>query len=193
MNPLRTIRVVVCLLVLTLSWNVLTGAQKTVTTGPQLWSSDFALHAYFVDRFLESPGNGIGRVYQPPMALTDSMRLRITSRETYKLDSFDLVGVGKHPEPVAFLGRTHQRVAMLRQTRTLTPFETRALAELASGEDVAVQKDETGGRAIVGALRAKEDCLRCHGGKTGDVLGALSYRLTLEEPLSAAVSLSKSH
>jgi hypothetical protein len=143
------------------------------------WSSDYDLHAYFVDRFLESPGNGISRVYQDPMALLESMRLRITSRDTYRLESLDLIGVGKHPEPVVFLGRRHQTVSMNRQTRPLSSFEKRAIAELRAGEDVAVQADDVS-RVVVGALRARQDCLKCHGGETGDVLGALSYRLTAE-------------
>jgi len=153
------------------------------------WSSDYDLHAYFVDRFLESEGNGISRVYQPPMSIRESMRLRITSRETYSLDSFDLIGVGKHPDPVAFLGRHHESVAMLRQTRPLTSFESRAVAELIAGEDVAVEANQAG-RFVVGALRAKEDCLKCHGGKTGDVLGALSYRLTPAEPRNSVVAVN---
>jgi hypothetical protein len=152
------------------------------------WSSDYDLHAYFVDRFLESPGNGISRVYQAPMSIRDSMRLRITSRDTYRLESFDLIGVGKHPDPVAFLGRRHQTVSLNRQTRALTAFEERAVAELKAGEDVAVEANETG-RFVVGALRAQEDCLKCHGGKTGDVLGALSYRLTSAEPMNSSIAL----
>ena len=189
MNPVRSIRIVACLVTLALSWKVLTGAQNPKLVPPLpdnvQWSSDHQLHAYFVDRFLESEGNGISRVYQPPMTLRESMRLRITSRDVYKLDGFDLIGIGKHPAPVAFLGRNRHTVSLGRQTRPLTTFEERAISELTAGEDVAVQSDPTG-RAIVGALRAKEDCLRCHGGKTGDVLGALSYRLTPAETLKPA-------
>ena len=83
------------------------------------WSSDYDLHAYYVDRFLASEGNGIGRVVQWPMSIRESMRLRITSGDTYRLESFDLIGIGKHPNPVAFLGRYHQTVATLRQTLRL--------------------------------------------------------------------------
>jgi len=178
----------------------LTGAETLYTTTellkrlrPQLanvqWSSDYDLHTYFVDRFLESPGNGISRVYQDPMSLRDSMRLRITSRDTYKIESFDLIGVGKHLDPVAFLGRRHQTVVLNRETRPLTAFEQRAVAELKAGEDVAVENNETG-HFVVGALRAQEDCLKCHGGKTGDVLGALSYRLISAQPVNSAVALN---
>jgi hypothetical protein len=151
------------------------------------WSSDHDLHAFYVDRFLESEGNGITRVVQIPMAIQESMRLRITSRDTYKLDSLDLIGVGKHPDPVAFLGRSHRTVWTQRETRPLSAFEKRAIAELTAGEDVAVESDYNG-RLVVGALRAQEDCLKCHGAKTGDVLGALVYRLT---PAAALNSIGR--
>jgi hypothetical protein len=153
------------------------------------WSSDYDLHAYFVDRFLESPGNGISRVMQDPMALQDSMRLRITSRDTYELESLDLIGIGKHPAPVGFLGRRHQTVSMNRETRALTAFEEKAVAELKAGEDVASETGRTG-RVVVGALRAREDCLKCHGGNPGDVLGALSYRLIPAGPVNSVVALT---
>jgi hypothetical protein len=151
------------------------------------WSSDYDLHVYYVDRFLASEGNGISRVIQLPMSIRESMRLRITSRDTYRLESLDLIGIGKHPNPVAFLGRYHQTVATLRQTRPLTTFEKEAVAELSAGEDVAIRAGESE-RLVVGALRAQKDCLMCHGAKIGDLLGALSYRLTPAQPLNAVVA-----
>jgi hypothetical protein len=151
------------------------------------WSSDYDLHAYYVDRFLASEGNGISRVLQWPMSIRESMRLRTTSRDTYRLESFDLIGIGKHPNPVAFLGRDHQTVATLRQTRPLTAFEKKAVAELSAGEDVAIWTGKSE-RVVVGALRAQKDCLTCHGAKMGDLLGALSYRLTPAQPVNAVVA-----
>ncbi len=63
------------------------------------------------------------------------------------------------------------------------------MAELESGEDVAVEVAGTA-RFVVGALRAQEECLRCHGGRTGDVLGALSYRLSRGEPVNSVTALN---
>ena len=169
MSPIRLCRIAAC--VLTLS--VFCVTQITAQTQ---WSSDYALHTYFNNRFLESPGNGMTRMYGDPMRVHDLMRLRITSADTYKLERVELVGVAMHDKPVAYTRASHG--GRFLEARALTAFEERALVELASGETVSVQADKTG-RLVVGALRAKQDCLHCHPGyKSGDLLGALSYRLT---------------
>ena len=169
MNPVRYFRRIACSLLVTLSLAAL-------PTDVQ-WTSDYAMHTYFNGRFLESPGNGVGRMIQDPMRVYDSMRLRITSNNTYKLASVELVGVVMHQTPVAFTRATHDLLSYL-QARPLTVFEERALVELTAGETIAVDADKTG-RYVVGALRAKQSCLQCHKSyKVGDLLGALSYRLT---------------
>ena len=168
MNPVRYFRRIACSLLVTLSLAAL-------PTDVQ-WTSDYAMHTYFNGRFLESPGNGVGRMIQDPMRVHDSMRLRITNN-TYKLASVELVGVVMHQTPVAFTRASHGMGSYL-QPRPLTVFEERALVELTAGETVAVDADKTG-RYVVGALRAKQSCLQCHKSyKAGDLLGALSYRLT---------------
>ena len=142
------------------------------------WSSDYAMHTDFNKRFLESKGNGISRMYADTMQVHDSMRLRITSADIYKLEAVELVGVAMHDKPVAFSRAVHGNLSKLLESRPLTAFEERALGELKAGETVSVQVEKSG-RFVVGALRAKQDCVQCHAGyKTGDLLGALSYRLT---------------
>ena len=169
MNPVRYFRRIACSLMVTLSLAALAADVQ--------WTSDYAMHTYFNGRFLESPGNGVGRMIQDPMRVYDSMRLRITSNNTYKLESVELVGVVMHQTPVAFTRASHGISSYL-QPRPLTLFEERALVELTAGETVAVDADKTG-RYVVGALRAKQSCLQCHKSyKVGDLLGALSYRLT---------------
>ena len=179
MNPVKYFRKVAFPLMVTLSGAVLITAQnvRPSTTGVQ-WSSDYAMHTYFNDRFLESPGNGVGRMVADPMRVHDSMRLRITSNDAYNLEAVELVGVVMHDKPVAFTRTVHCVGARFLAARPLTAFEERALVELTAGETVAVDANKTG-RYVVGALRAKQDCLQCHKSyKTGDLLGALSYRLT---------------
>ena len=93
----------------------------------------------------------------------------------------------RHDSPVAFVasiatdaGHSSPRVIRL-QTRSLTPFETRSLDRLRAGSEVVT---ETRGpdRLVVGAVRARKDCLSCHAGyKESDVLGALTYRLSIVE------------
>ncbi len=165
------------------------------------WPTDFAMHTYFADRFLESRGNGVNRMYDEPMQLQDSMRLRITSAvpsrnlqfspvDAYKLDRVELIGVAMHDKPVAFRSVNHRSLTTLLQGRPLTVFEERALVELTAGETASIHT-ETAERFVVGALRAQQDCLECHKAyKPGDLLGALSYRLTPAAPLNSAVASS---
>jgi hypothetical protein len=61
-------------------------------------------------------------------------------------------------------------------TRPLNHFETVGLAELRSGEDLFVHEVESRLR-VLGAIRATKQCLTCHGGRQGDLLGAFSYVL----------------
>jgi hypothetical protein len=119
----------------------------------------------------------MNRMYDDPMQLEDSMRLRITWADTYKLGSVELIGVAMHEPPVAFTASAHPISSQFLEPRALTSFEERALVELNAGETASVHTDKTG-RFVVGALRAKEDCLQCHKShKVGDLLGALTYRL----------------
>lgn len=179
MNPVRHFRRIACLLMVTFSWVALITAQNVRPTIKEVqWSSDYAMHTYFNERFLESPGNGVGRMIADPMRVHDSMRLRITSNDAYKLEAVELVGIVMHDNPVGFRRAVHSGSSAFLAPRPLTAFEKRALVELTAGETVAVDADK-GGRNVVGALRAKRECLQCHKSyKDGDLLGALSYRLT---------------
>jgi hypothetical protein len=144
------------------------------------WPSDAAMHAYFLDRFLHSAGNGIERMLSPLIVVTDSMWLT-PDATAFKLGTVELIGVAYHPSPVAFVDLRHRSFPRNVETRALTDFERQALDKLRAGRDVVAQPDRQG-RTVIGAIRARETCLGCHNreGKrvqAGDVLGALSYRL----------------
>ncbi len=57
-------------------------------------------------------------------------------------------------------------------TRPLDDFEAGALAKLRRGEELVVD-----GARMLGALRNAKQCIACHGGERGELLGALSYGL----------------
>jgi hypothetical protein len=144
------------------------------------WQSDAAMHAYFVARFLESAGNGYERMLAPQIAITDSMWLTLDTT-TLKIGTLELIGVANHPSPVAYVDLRHRSHPRNVETRPLSDFETQAIAKFRAGQDIIVQPDRRG-RTVVGALRAQQGCLACHNRgeqrfETGDVLGALSYRL----------------
>lgn len=65
-------------------------------------------------------------------------------------------------------------------TRPLDRFEEAALKELRRGKDIIVETPADGIR-MLGALRNAKQCMKCHGGDRGDLLGAFSYTLQAGE------------
>ncbi len=61
-------------------------------------------------------------------------------------------------------------------TRPLDEFEAEGLTKLRQGEDLFI-KSENGGVRLLGSIRATKQCVDCHGGQRGDLLGAFSYQL----------------
>jgi hypothetical protein len=159
---------------------ILTVVAMASTDSAVRWKSDAAMHEYFIKRFLESAGNGMERMLTPTMTITDSMWLTEGTR-TFKLGTLELVGIANHESPVAFVELRHRPFSSDKETRTLTAFETRALKELQAGTEITSEADRRG-RTVVGALRARQECLGCHNSngqkyQAGDLLGALVYRL----------------
>jgi hypothetical protein len=69
------------------------------------------------------------------------------------------------------------------ETRPTDEFEAAAIEKLKVGQDLLV-KTEPHEMRLVGAIRAKAECLACHStAKAGDLLGAFTYKLA---PLSFA-------
>ena len=88
------------------------------------------------------------------------------------------VGLLAHPEPVVYVSERLPAMADLRSapTRPLDEFEADALAAVRRGEDghAARRGDEV---RFVGAVRSARQCVGCHGGERGGLLGAFSYTL----------------
>jgi hypothetical protein len=53
-------------------------------------------------------------------------------------------------------------------------FEASAVTRLRNGEDLVTHQNSSQ-LFVVGSLRAGEQCLDCHQGRRGDLLGAFSY------------------
>lgn len=94
----------------------------------------------------------------------------------------DLVSLILHDKPVAYVSDHFPRMSERRDvlTRDLDPFETAALEQLRTGEDLIVTDRETVTR-LFGAVRAAKECVTCHGGNRGDLLGAFSYWIRRSE------------
>jgi hypothetical protein len=98
--------------------------------------------------------------------------------ERWAVETIDLVGLLLHDEPLAYVSKNLPRMDELRAapTRPLDSFETQGLATLRKGEELFVRGSETRVR-MLGAIRSTKQCLDCHGGARGDLLGAFSYSL----------------
>jgi hypothetical protein len=94
----------------------------------------------------------------------------------------ELIGLLLHSEPVVYLSSRLPAMSEVRgaRTRPLDPFEASALAEIRKGTDLVPGGPEAEPR-LVGAIRSARQCVECHGGKRGDLLGAFSYRLRRAE------------
>jgi hypothetical protein len=84
---------------------------------------------------------------------------------------------------VVYVSENLPRMEELRgaPTRPLDGFEASALEKLRRGEALLVA-DAPGGVRMLGALRSVKQCVDCHGGERGDLLGAFSYTLRRAEP-----------
>jgi hypothetical protein len=98
--------------------------------------------------------------------------------ESWVVHRLDLVGLLMYPQPVAYLSDHLPRMDELREapTRPLDSFESAALERLRQGEDLHVVPT-SGGLRMLGAIRSARQCVACHGGQRGDLLGAFSYIL----------------
>jgi hypothetical protein len=83
-----------------------------------------------------------------------------------------------HGEPAVYVSENLPSMKELRgvPTRPLDPFEEEGLAELRRGKDLFTREAD-GSLRMLGAIRATKQCLDCHGGRRGDLLGAFSYVL----------------
>jgi hypothetical protein len=155
------------------------------------WFSESELHGYFMDMFLDSPGNGISRMYSPFMRVPPDRRLTIeceyddktvVAMGQYRVESIELIGVAKHPTPKVFPAANHA-TPINRQVRDLTSFEQKALTALRNGRVVFSQMENPTHATVVGAVSARRECVGCHQAKVGDLLGAFSYRLAALSPV----------
>jgi hypothetical protein len=102
----------------------------------------------------------------------------------WRIESLDLISLLKHPEPVAYVSKHLPRMDELRDapTRPLDEFESERLPKLLAGEEFSAAQAPRRVR-MLGAIRARAECLKCHSVDQGDLLGAFSYDLRRDLPL----------
>jgi len=103
----------------------------------------------------------------------------------WRVQSIELVSLLLHPEPVVYVSKELPRLRKLREgpTRPLDEFETYALSRIRQGDYLVTSPTSEGTSArMLGAIYNLKQCVKCHGGERGDLLGAFSYDLELAQP-----------
>jgi len=111
--------------------------------------------------------------HNPPVAsLEDPQR--------WAIDRLELVSLLHFDEPRVYLLDHLPRMDQLSSepvpTRPLDEFESAALVQLRTDEDLVVTHVGPAYR-MLGSLRAAKQCQQCHTAERGDLLGAFSYAL----------------
>ena len=90
----------------------------------------------------------------------------------------DLIGLLMHEGPVVYISANLPRMNELgtAPTRPLDAFEREGLKSLQAGGELFVRGTAPKAR-MIGAIRSTKQCLGCHGGGRGELLGAFSYGL----------------
>ena len=96
----------------------------------------------------------------------------------WKVDRVELISLLKSETPAAYVSEKLPAMDELKEapTRPLDAFETDAVAKLRTGDETVIKELRSAIR-MVGAIRADKDCLQCHQGSAGGLLGAFSYRI----------------
>jgi hypothetical protein len=110
----------------------------------------------------------------------------IPSDRIWRVRQMELVSLLKHDPPVAYEDRQPIMMnAPLREprpTRSLNEMEVASLEALEDGKDRVFSWDSSEERLqMLGAIRAKDSCLKCHEVKRGDLLGAFTYWIEEED------------
>jgi len=169
------------------------------------WTSEGQLHNYFASGFASNSLSSHSLAFDDSMLLVPGASAGLANTtagptQIYKFERRpDLIGIAHHNPPVIFNGLGGGLIKAGRSisqsypigTRSLTDFETKALDELRAGQDTVSQPTDDGGRLMVGAIRAQSNCLQCHNvAKAGELLGAISYRLSQTSPPPAGVKVN---
>ena len=96
--------------------------------------------------------------------------------EVWKVQTLDLVGLLLEDEPRVYVSAHLPRMDALRSapTRPLDKFEAVGLIAIRGGDDLVIARDGEIPR-MLGAIRNARQCVDCHGGERGDLLGAFTY------------------
>jgi hypothetical protein len=105
----------------------------------------------------------------------------------WKVARLELVSLLKQETPRVYLSENLPRMDELSsvKTRAVTAFETAGLEKLVAGDDLHTAS--TPNRIeMLGSLRASKQCMQCHEVPHGTLLGAFTYELRRDPPITVA-------
>jgi hypothetical protein len=104
------------------------------------------------------------------------------SQVDWQLSRLELVSLLKHHPAAAYVSDHLPAMDELKDapTRAVTAFESQAITKLVDGDDLVVERSGDREITMIGAIRAITDCRDCHRVPLGGLLGAFSYKLTLQ-------------
>jgi hypothetical protein len=150
------------------------------TWKPRPWDDDlYRVHRDGVLDFANADGFGFVKDRRHVAGFESHRFSRVPGpAEKWTVQTLDLVGLLTHEAPVAYVSAHLPRMDELREapTRPLDGFETSGLEGLLRGEDLVLGATSEGLR-MLGVIRSVRQCVQCHGGERGDLLGAFSYTL----------------
>jgi hypothetical protein len=113
-------------------------------------------------------------------AFADEFPVLPNATELWRISSIELIGLWHRESPVVFEQRPTTGFGNINServpTRTIHPAEAAAVARLEGDVQlVATFEEDTSSIRLVGAIRAKQSCAKCHDTTEGALLGAFTY------------------
>ena len=102
-------------------------------------------------------------------------------KKTWVVKEVQLIGLVKHKDPVVYLTAAEMKETTDEKTREPDKFEAKALEVIRGGGELVQAEKRSGTLRAVSGIFAGKQCAGCHE-RPGEMLGAFSYRLALEDP-----------
>lgn len=146
------------------------------------WASYQAMHAYFLQRFVDGQGFGLERMvdFRDPR-----FRRLYADGRRYSVGNVQLISLNGGGAPFAYVTGIDVDKERIRHAahEPIGDAEANALKMVKDGMTV-VLTGNAGHREMIGAIRATAECARCHAVAEGTLLGAFRYPLRPEPVLT---------
>ena len=136
------------------------------------------MHAAYLKHFVRQPGFGVTRVRSPRLIKEEGLVLAVeVDGEQYRIWR-RLIGTSEHDQARLYnsmpLGPMSHPVKDM-DSAEIDQTDAAALERLPDGVEVLIASDRS---RVLGAVRARSECVRCHEVEEGTLLGALRYDLS---------------